>query len=277
MNAALALVLGVLVFAAVLAASRAAAPASCTRASWTADRQLPRRLILAIAAGAVALLATRWVLAGATAFTVVFFRGRIFGSGRAGAERSRLQAIATWLESLRDSLGADASLQTVIFKVAEAPPSPIADELVSFTRRCRHGMALGESLWRLGEDLAHPTADLAIATMIQSIELSGARLRRQLGELAATARHELAMRERVDRIRARFEGAAKAMVGIGLAIVAYLSFASNLLDYYRTPTGQAVLVIPVSLWGVTFWWLRRLSAYELPQRSVTRRPQVVAA
>jgi hypothetical protein len=277
MNAALALVLGLVVAGAVLTASRATSPAAPERAAWTVDRRMPIRLVTASAAAIAALLATRWVLAAVVAFTVVLFRGRVFSSKRAGAERARLQAIATWLESLRDSLGADASLQTVLFKVAEAPPAPIAAELVQFTRRCRHGMALSESLWRLGDDLAHPTADLAIATMIQSIELSGARLRRQLGELATTARHELSMRERVDRIRSRFEGAAKAMVGIGLAIVAYLSFASGLLGYYRTPVGQLVLAIPVSLWVVTFWWLRRLSAYELPTRTITRRPHVVAA
>ena len=277
MSAVLALLLGVIVAAAVLAASRATSPLPPARAAWTVDRRMPMRLVAGFAAAMVALMATRWLLAAAVAFAVVLLRGRVFSAKRAAVERGRLQAIATWLEGLRDSLGADASLQTVLFKVAEAPPAPIAAELVEFTRRCRHGMALSESLWRLGDDLAHPTADLAVATMIQSIELSGARLRRQLGELATTARHELAMRERVDRIRARFESAAKAMVGIGLAIVAYLSVASSLLSYYRTPVGQFVLAIPVSLWVVTFSWLQRLSAYELPPRTITRRPQVVAA
>ena len=277
MSALFALLLGVAVAATVLAITHIGSPPAPDHRAWRPDRQLPRRVLAAIAAGLVSLVLTRWILAGVVAFVVVFFRGRIFGSGPATAERNRLQAIATWLESLRDSLGADASLQTVLFKVAEAPPSAIADELLRFARRCRHGMVLSESLWRLGEDLAHPTADLAIATMIQSIELSGARLRRQLGELAATARHELAMRERVDRIRARFEGASKAMVGIGLAIVVYLSVASSLLTYYSTPAGQLVLALPVSLWVVTFWWLRRLSAYELPARTITRRPNAVAA
>jgi len=275
-NALIALGIGVCVAAAVAVGAAAFSPARGAPQAWRPSHGGARRAIGALVAGIVALALTGWLLAGVGAALVVIVRRQLFGSARAGKERRRVEAIALWLEGLRDALSSDASLQTVLLKLAESPPSGIADEMTMFERRCRHGVPLADALWQLGRDVAHPTADIAVATMMQSLELAGAKLRSQLHELAVTARHELAMRERVDRIRARFEGATKAMVAIGAVIVVYLRFVGTTLNYYRSASGQAVLAVPFGLWAITFWWLRMLSRYDLPGRTLTRRPEAVA-
>ena len=105
--------------------------------------------------------------------------------------------------------------------------------------------------------------------MIFSMEVSGPKLYAVLDELATTARAELAMRERVDRVRAQFEISAKAMFAIGVFIVIFLlTVGKGTLDPYRSPLGQVVLAIPLFMWAATFWWLKRLSRYEMPQRFI---------
>jgi Flp pilus assembly protein TadB len=237
--------------------------------AWVRDRKFMQRLVLALAAGIVVVGLTRWVLAGVAAAGIVFFHGRVFGSKIADQERARLEGIAEWLEALRDALTADASLPTVLAKVNERPPLIIADEIDDFDRRWRHGLPLRDALVRLAESLSHPTADVAVAAMVFSMETSGPKLYAVLDELAITARAELGMRERVDRVRAQFEVSAKAMFAIGVFIVIFLlTVGKGTLDPYRSALGQIVLAVPLLMWAATFWWLKRLSRYEMPQRFI---------
>ena len=84
------------------------------------------------------------------------------------------------------------------------------------------------------------------------------------------------MRERVDRIRSRFDFATKAMMLLATAIVAYLWLVGRIADYYRTATGQLLLVLPIATWVLSLVWMRRLARYELPQRTIAAQALVVA-
>lgn len=269
-----ALALGALAALAVLAAGMAVrSPGSRPVASRPApiDRRAARRLLGGFVAGMAVLVTTRWVVVALAIGVGVAIRGRIFAGSGAAAERAHVEGIALWLEGVRDALRSDASLQQVLYRVAANPPAPLADALGRFERRGRQGVALTEALALLADDIGHPTADVAVASMAQSLEQSGGRVRQQLDELAATARHELAMRERIDRIRARFDVATKAMMLLAALIIGYLWFVGRVTDYYRTPTGQVTLVLPVAIWVLSLGWMRQLARYELPRRALQRR------
>ena len=105
--------------------------------------------VLALAAGA---LVTLW--------------GRILHDRRADDERRRIEGIAKWLEDLRDtlrssSIGAEEALE----QVAARPPGAIADALQTFVVRRRQGFRTEDALVDLGDALAHPTADAAVAAI----------------------------------------------------------------------------------------------------------------
>ena len=252
-------------------------PARSSHRARLGPRQRPaRRAVEALLAGLAVLAISRWVVLALVVALAVAVRDRIFAASGAQGERAHVEAIALWLESVRDALRSDASLQQVLYRVAANPPAPLADALARFERRGRHGMPLADALAHLADELAHPTADVAVASMVQSLELSGGRVRQQLDELAATARHEVAMRERIDRIRARFDFATKAMIVLAAAIVGYLWLVGRIADYYRTATGQLLLALPAATWVVSLAWMRRLARYELPQRTVVGRSTVPA-
>lgn len=275
-----ALLLGAGVTLTVLVAGAARrAPALTGPSMVGAERRIARRTIEGVAAGLAVLVMTRWVVVAVAIGVGVAVRGRIFAGSGAAAERAHVEAIALWLEGVRDALRSDASLQQVLYRVAANPPAPIADALGRFERRGRQGVPLTDALGMLADDLAHPTADVAVASMAQSLELSGGRVRQQLDELAATARHELAMRERVDRIRARFDFATKAMMLLAALIIAYLWFVGRVTEYYRSPAGQVTLALPVATWVLSLAWMRHLARYELPRRVLQRsaRPAVGVA
>lgn len=240
------------------------------------------RLAVGGAAGVVVLLATRWVLLAALVGLLVVLWGRILHDHRADAERVRIEAIAKWLEDLRDTLrsssvGAEEGLE----QVARRPPEAISVPLQTFVQRRRQGFRTDDALIDLADDLAHPTADAAVAAIRLVIggSAGAGRLYPTVDALAAAARDEVTARERVDRTRAVYQNSMKRLVYIGGGLVAYLHVAGgDLLDPYGTPAGQVALALPLAMWVGCIAWLRSLCRYELPARArQVGRPASTAA
>jgi tight adherence protein B len=227
-----------------------------------------QRLVLGVACGALVMLLTGWVPVGLAACALVVLWGRIFSSSRAAHERRRLEAIAKWLEDIRDLVrGSGLSLEQALEQTAGAPPMGLREELTRFAARCRHGWDREEALMALADELDHPTADAAIAAVLMAIGTSGARLVTAVTTLAEVARDEVAARERSDRLRSIYESSMRRLIAIAVAIIGFLRISSaELLAPLARPAGQAWLVLPLAVWAGCLWWLRRLSHYELPRR-----------
>jgi hypothetical protein len=201
---------------------------------------------------------------------LVVFWGRLVHDDRAEHERRRVEAIARWLEDLRDTLrGSSMAAEHALEHVALRPPEAIAEPLARFVQRRRQGFRTDEALTLLADDLAHPTADAAIAAMLLVVggSAGAGRLYGTVDALAAAARDELAARERIDRTRAVYQSSMKRLMVIGALLVAYLRFAGgDLLDPYDTAMGQVVLLFPLGLWLGCILWLRSMCRYDLPAR-----------
>ena len=239
------------------------------------------RPAVAVAAGFLVLLATRWVVLAAAASVLVWWWGRLVHDARAEEERLRLEGIAKWLEDLRDTLrgsamGAEEALETVAHRAPEA----IRDSLTVFVLRRRQGLRTEDALVDLAEALAHPTADAAIAAirLVVGGASSAGRLHPTVNALAAAARDEVGARERVDRTRSVYQSSMRRLIFIAAAMIGYLRIAAgDLLQAYDTPAGQIFLMVPLALWAGCVVWLRSLCKYEPPRRySITGSdPQIV--
>jgi len=216
------------------------------------------------------LLATRWVLLALLAAAMTASWGRLLHDRRADDERRRLEGIAKWLEDLRDTLrGSSVGAEEALEHVAERPPDAIAVPLRRFVARRRQGFRTEDALVDLAEELAHPTADAAVAAMrlVVGGSTSAGRLHGTVDALATAARDEVSARRRVDRTRAIYQSSMKRLVTIGAILIAYLKLVGgDLLDPYGTPMGQAVLALPLGMWVGCVLWLRSLCRYELPKR-----------
>lgn len=228
------------------------------------------RLVMGAVAGFVTLLATKWLFLSVMAGALVVFWGRLVHDDRAEHERRRVEAIARWLEDLRDTLrGSSMAAEHALEHVAQRPPEAIAEPLARFVQRRRQGFRTDEALTLLADDLAHPTSDAAIAAMLLVVggSAGAGRLYTTVDALASAARDELAARERIDRTRAVYQSSMKRLLVIGALLVAYLRFGGgDLLAPYDSPVGQVVLLFPLGMWLGCILWLRSMCRYDLPAR-----------
>ena len=261
---AVALAVCVLLGAAAISMARACAPAKPRSSSKVS---LPgNRLAVGVAVGFLVLLTTRWLMLSLVAGAMVVSWNRLLHDQRADDERRRLEGIAKWLEDLRDTLrGSAMGAEEALEQVAMHPPFTIAQPLHRFAQRRRQGYRTEEALADLAKELAHPTAEAAIAAICLVIggSTGAGRLYGTVNSLALAARHEVTARERIDRTRAVYQSSMKRLVVIGALLVAYLRFAAGgLLDPYNTAAGQVVLLLPIGLWLGCVLWLRALCRYE---------------
>ena len=228
------------------------------------------RAAAALAAGAVALVATRWLVAGAGVALLVFaWRGL---SGAAGERKAlaRLEALATWTESLRDTIAGAVGLEQAIPASLRVAAPAIKEPLTALVDRLHIRVPMPDALLRFADDLDDPGADLIIAALVINARLRGPGLRDLLGSLSASVREELDMRRRVTAERRSIRRSVQIVVGVSVG----MALALTLLDHaflapYDGVSGQVVLAAVVGIYALGIIWLRRLARFEIPQRLLT--------
>ncbi|QCX28296.1 type II secretion system F family protein [Nocardioides jishulii] len=229
---------------------------------------LGRRLPLGIGAGVLILVLTRWVVAAVAVAALVVFWNKLFGSSRTErAGLARLEGLATWTESLRDTVAGAIGLEQAIPATAHAAADSIRPQLLALSDRLRVRVPLPEALQRFADDMDDAGADLIIAALILNSRLRGPGLRQVLTSLAHAAREELEMRQRVNAGRRATQRSVQIVVGVTVAFVLGLRLLNpSYVEPYGTPFGQVMLVVILFFFGAGIFWLRRLSQFEAPER-----------
>ncbi|MFD7435858.1 type II secretion system F family protein [Streptomyces sp. NPDC059861] len=231
-----------------------------------------RRGSLAALVALAVLLLTRWAVAGIAAGVLVFFWDRLFGG--AAEERAamrRVEALASWTESLRDTIAGAVGLEQAIPASARAAAPVLRPHLDALVDRLRARTPLPDALQMLADEIDDASADIIVAALILNARLRGPGLRQVLGALAKSAREEVDMRQRVMAQRASTRRSVQIVVGVSSAFVLGLSiFNREFVEPYGTPVGQLVLACVCGLFALGFWWLRKLSTIETPERFLVR-------
>jgi Flp pilus assembly protein TadB len=238
-------------------------------------RGLGTRLPIGILIGLLVLLVTHWPVGGiATAGLALAWPALVGGARSERRAAERVEALAVWTESLRDTIAGAVGLEQAIISTSRAAPTAIADELVTLADRLRVRVPLAQALHRLADDLDDPSADLVVAALLLNSRLRGPGLRQVLTSLSASARAELEMRGRVTAGRAATRRSVQIVVGFTVGFVSLLVlFNPSYVEPYDHPFGQVVLVIVVGFFAAGFIWLKRLAAYDVPERFLhTNRP-----
>lgn len=226
------------------------------------DRRALVRLITVVAVGAGTGAVTGWPAGTVLAAAAVWFLPRLVGPDGAHARRvTRIEAIASWTEMLRDVLSAAAGLEQAILTTAPLTPAAIRAEVTTLTARLESGQRLAPALRALARDLDDPSADLVLAALVLAAEHQARQLGDLLGSLATTARGQAAMRMRVEAGRARTRTSVRVIVATTVAFAAgVVVFNRDYLDVYNTATGQLVLLLVGGLFATGFGWLARIAA-----------------
>jgi Flp pilus assembly protein TadB len=222
---------------------------------------------VALIAGILILAATGWVVAGiGTALLVLGWRG-IGGAAGERKAMARLEALATWTESLRDTVAGAVSLEQAIPSSLRAAAPSLQGPLASLVDRLHTRMPMPEALGRFADDLDDPSADMVIAALIINARLRGPGLRDLLSALAASVREELHMRTKVNAERRSTRRSIQIVVAVsvGLALVLAI-FNRGYVHPYGSALGQLILIVVAALYAVAFLWLRRLARFDTPER-----------
>ncbi|MGH8824303.1 MAG: type II secretion system F family protein [Jiangellaceae bacterium] len=258
---------GVLLLVVALRGTAPRPPTPNSSASSLLER-LGRQTVLGVCAGLLALVVTRWPSLAVGVGVLVAFWPAMFGGLR--AERNaiaRLEGLAAWTESLRDTIAGAVGLEQAIPATAYAASPSIRPQLRLLVDRLRVRVPMHVALQRFADDLDDPSADLVVAALILNARLRGPGLRQVLTTLAESARAELDMRQRVLAGRASTRRSVQIIVLVTILFVVGLPvFNPTYVAPYGTPAGQIVLGVVLSIFALGFMWMRRLSQFETPER-----------
>ncbi len=236
---------------------------------------LRRRASLASIGLIGVFVATRWPVAALAAAALGWFSPELLGSSRAvtvGVERT--EAIATWTEMLRDTIGAAHGLESAITATATVAPAPIRAEIRSLALRLTHA-PLDRALAELAVEFDHPIGDLVVAALTAASRSSVRDLAELLGTLASAARDEASMQLRVDATRARTRTAVRVVAWCtGLTAVGLVVLNPSYVTVYATLTGQVVLAVVAACWCGALGWMNQMSRFDQPERFLTTAVQV---
>lgn len=220
-----------------------------------------RRVVLCLAVGLIVAVVTRWPVAACLAAAGAWALPQIIGPDRDHARRvARIEAIATWTESLRDNLSGAAGLEQAISASAIESPEPIREEVSRLATRLFRGWRISDALRAFAAELADPTADLVVAGLLMAARGAAGQLGDVLGELATSARAKAASRQRIAAGRKRNRTSARVIIGATLAMAGILTLIdTGYLAPFNTVFGQMVLLLGVGgAFSFAFWWIARL-------------------
>jgi Flp pilus assembly protein TadB len=222
---------------------------------------------VAIIIGILVLLLTRWVVAGVGMALLAFSWRSLSGAASERRSMSRLEGLATWTESLRDTIAGAVGLEQAIPSSIRVADGSIREPLMRLVDRLHTRMPMHMALRRFAEDLDDPSADMIIAALIINSRLRGPGLRDLLGALADSVREEMDMRRKVNATRRATRRSVQIVIGVSVAMALILAVLDRgFLAPYDSVFGQFVLAIIVALYGVGIVWLRRLARFDQPQR-----------
>jgi Flp pilus assembly protein TadB len=216
-----------------------------------------------------------WMLTG---WPVALVAGAI-GGGSAPVLRSagrrrresieRTEAVASWVETIRDGLAASAGITDALQLAGTVAPPPIATEVRRLASRVRTD-SVPAALASFADDLGDATADTVAIALILATRRQAGNLNESLTALAAQARETAAMRRRIEASRARSYGEAKLAAGISIGfVVLYAVTRREFLAPFDSGSGQLVLAVIVGLLVAAGVMMYRLGAPQVTPRHVS--------
>ena len=249
-------------------------PARALRAErWARNRRrLTTRASIAAIIGLLVAVVTGWPVAGLGALALVMMWDKV--AGGAGSERAaaeRVEALANFTETLRDTMAGAAGLEQAIPAAARAAHPLLVEPLANLVTQLRARTPIAEALQGLADELDDPEADIIIAALIANSQLRGPGLRNVLSLLAEAARDQVAMRQRITAQRGQTRTGVRIIVIVTVGIIAFTAvFDKGFVSAYDSALGEGVLAAILCIFAVAFAWMRKLSEVETGGRILQR-------
>ncbi len=191
---------------------------------------------------------------------------------------ARLEAMASWTESLRDTIAGAVGLEQAIPATAVNAGAAIRPSLNLLVDRLRIREPLANALLAFAEDIDDPSADVICGALVLNARLRGPGLRDVLTALAVSAREELDLRRRIEASRKSVRRSVRIVLVIVLGVMAGLSLLNrSYVKPYSTLEGQVVLLLVVAFLAGGLVWLRSLASSRKTERFLVPEDPAAAA
>lgn len=206
-------------------------------------------------------LLTGWPVAALGLGLLVCAWPALFGGGRhEQLQIDRLEALVVWTESLRDTVGANTSLEQAIPVSAQNAPPLIRPALIRLVGQLRARVPVDKALLSMASWLDDASADLVLAALILSAQRRGRGLGEVLSALSVAAREELDMRRKVSAGRQGLRRGVQVVVALTVVFAVFLAaFGGSYVTPYDSAPGQVALAVVLGIFAFGFAWMRRLS------------------
>jgi hypothetical protein len=229
------------------------------------------RVAGALAAALIVLAASGWVVAAIVIAVGCWFAIGAWQRRDVGqvSDVQRIDALASWIENLRDVLIAgDQPIGAINATVATCPVA-----IKPQVRRLAAGLGRQDPaivFRRFADDIDDPLGDLVAAGLLIAVQ-RGARTAAVLGSLAGQARRQADRRRLVEAERAPIQREVTLLTVImGSLVVGLLVFGrSEYLEPYDSAGGQLFLGTVLAIYAVLLLRVQRLARFPRPSRFLT--------
>jgi tight adherence protein B len=186
-------------------------------------------------------------------------------------QRVLVEAIASWTESLRDTISAAAGLEQAIIATENHCPRVINEPVQRLVASLRYG-TLEDALRRFADDIAHPSCDFVVAALITASTHHSRDVAQLLTHLAECSRSECELYLRIWVSRARTRTSVRIITGTILCFVlGLLLFNMNYLRPFFSREGSLVFFVIAVCFGSSLYWMSHIARVEIPGRLLTSR------
>ena len=230
----------------------------------------PIRAMAALVVGVFVLAVIGWPAAAIAAAAAAYFLPVFFSNGAGYQDyAAKTEAIASWIEGLRDKMASSRGLEGAIVSTARTSPHVIRPALEELVIEIDHGVSLKQALVNTAEELEHPIADMAIATMVMALNGDATRISDVLHELAKSSREAAASMVAIHAERSSARTTVKMVIFLTVALLAILFVVfRDFLSYYSSAQGQVMLLAGFAVIAGALVWISRLSAPPKPVRMI---------
>ncbi|WP_331727377.1 type II secretion system F family protein (plasmid) [Kitasatospora sp. NBC_00374] len=220
-----------------------------------------RRGAAAVIAALVVLAVTRWPVAALAAAALALFWNKLFGGAKEEkAAMERVEALAGWTESLRDTMAGAVGLESAIQSSIDAASPALRPHVAALVNRLRARTPFPIALDLLAEDLDDGSADIVIIALKENSRQRGPGLAKALTGLAELARKEADMRRDIMAQRSGTRRSVKIVVTVCVVFPLGMAlFNPAYVVAYQSLQGQGVLTVVLAFFAAGLAWLRHLS------------------
>ena len=219
-------------------------------------------LVTALAAAGLVALVSGWIVPSCIIGAIVGWLAGTIRRRQAGDDAGveRTEALASWVENVRDVLQSGNQPIGAIGATTETCPRSIRPQVLSLFARLSAGQPADLTFRRFADEMDDPLADLVAVGLLIAVS-RGAETEDVLSALAAQARHQ-ADRRRVVEV---------SLVMCALLAAVFMFARSSYLSAYDNLSGQLFLTCVLIGYGALLLWVARLATFRQPSRFLTLR------